>query len=280
MIISSNIKKYRELKDMTQENLAEQMNISRQSISKWERGDALPSVENLIRLSELLDLSLDDLVLNQSEFPLPFDYGTFKSKWVYFGWMFMPIFFIVNGLFALSYAGEGWYYVFGGLLMGGLIQETAMVDLKRYYNYFTVTKTGISYYSSKYYIPKPVKIILGVFGLRHVEFVSYKDIEEMQIYFGNNGFQGFNTTVSYRPRQYFYNREIFELRLTLKDGQKVHLNLDRAFFSDSLERRYFLAMFNYFKGQNIPLEDKYNVINSIEKEYSIIDEAYKLKEGF
>lgn len=280
MIISSNIKRYRELKDMTQENLAEQMNISRQSISKWERGDAIPSVENLIRLSELLDLSLDDLVLNQSEFPLPFNYGKFKTKWVYFGWMFMPILFIVNGLFSLGYAEEGWYYVIGGLLMGGLIQETALVDLRRYYNYFTVTKTGISYYISNHYIPKPIKIILGVFGLRQSEFVSYKDIKEMQIYFGNNGFQGFNTTVSYRPRQYFYNREIFELRLTLTNGKKVHLNLDRAFFPDSLERRYFLAMFNYFKEQNIPIEDKFNVIQSIEKEYSIIEEAYKLKEGF
>jgi transcriptional regulator with XRE-family HTH domain len=57
MIISNNIKKHREAQHFTQEELANRMHISRQSISKWERGDALPSIENLIALSELLDLS-------------------------------------------------------------------------------------------------------------------------------------------------------------------------------------------------------------------------------
>ena len=94
MIISSNIKKHRELKNYTQEELANQMNISRQSISKWERGDALPSIDNLIRLSDLLDLSLDELIMNRGELPLPLDYGKFKSKKIFVLSMIFPLLMI------------------------------------------------------------------------------------------------------------------------------------------------------------------------------------------
>lgn len=46
----------------TQEDLAERLNISRQSISKWERGEALPDIENLIELSKLYGVTIDELI--------------------------------------------------------------------------------------------------------------------------------------------------------------------------------------------------------------------------
>lgn len=48
MIINQQIKFYRTEQKMSQDMLAEKLNISRQSISKWERGESLPSIDNLV----------------------------------------------------------------------------------------------------------------------------------------------------------------------------------------------------------------------------------------
>lgn len=47
---------------MSQGELADRLNISRQAVSEWERGISLPSVEKLITLSEIFDVSLDYLI--------------------------------------------------------------------------------------------------------------------------------------------------------------------------------------------------------------------------
>ena len=46
---------------MTPEDLAEQLNVSRQSVSKWEAGTGFPEFDKLIKLSEVLEVSLDEL---------------------------------------------------------------------------------------------------------------------------------------------------------------------------------------------------------------------------
>lgn len=47
---------------MTQEKLAERMNVSRQTVSKWETGEAVPDVEKLLELSRLFSCTLDALL--------------------------------------------------------------------------------------------------------------------------------------------------------------------------------------------------------------------------
>lgn len=63
--LGSQIKKYREASGMTQENLAEILNLSRQAISKWESETARPSTENLIRLAELFQVDLQVFITGQ-----------------------------------------------------------------------------------------------------------------------------------------------------------------------------------------------------------------------
>lgn len=47
---------------LSQEELASELNISRQSVTKWENGQSFPDIENLIRLSEIFKVSIDRLV--------------------------------------------------------------------------------------------------------------------------------------------------------------------------------------------------------------------------
>ena len=48
--------------ELSQEELAERLGVSRQAVSKWERGESSPDTDNLIALSGLYQISLDELV--------------------------------------------------------------------------------------------------------------------------------------------------------------------------------------------------------------------------
>lgn len=62
MILGQRIKEEREKKGLTQDSLANTLNVSRQAISKWELGTAYPDIERLIELSEFFNISLDSLI--------------------------------------------------------------------------------------------------------------------------------------------------------------------------------------------------------------------------
>lgn len=62
MSIGSQIMKLRIERGLTQERLAEMLEVSRQSISKWELGQAVPAVDTVIRMSELFDVTTDEIL--------------------------------------------------------------------------------------------------------------------------------------------------------------------------------------------------------------------------
>ena len=61
MALAENIKALRKKKGMTQEELAENLHISAQAVSKWETGQSCPDVEMLPKLAIIFDTSLDKL---------------------------------------------------------------------------------------------------------------------------------------------------------------------------------------------------------------------------
>lgn len=65
MELSKKIYQLRKLSGMTQEQLAEKLNISRQTLSKWENGTSVPDVESAVRLSALFHTSLEELLLDE-----------------------------------------------------------------------------------------------------------------------------------------------------------------------------------------------------------------------
>lgn len=52
----------RKAKDLTQEQLAEKLDVSRQSVSKWESGQAIPELDKIIALSVIFDVTTDYLL--------------------------------------------------------------------------------------------------------------------------------------------------------------------------------------------------------------------------
>lgn len=62
-MLGDNIKKYRKLNNMSQDELAEKLNVTRQSVSLWETGQTQPSLDNIIAFTKLFDITTDDLLL-------------------------------------------------------------------------------------------------------------------------------------------------------------------------------------------------------------------------
>lgn len=63
MKFGEKIKKLRESKKITQQQMAESLNVSRQAISNWENDKNLPDIEMLILISHIFNISLDELIL-------------------------------------------------------------------------------------------------------------------------------------------------------------------------------------------------------------------------
>jgi len=64
MNLSDNLKKIRKDNNLSQEQLAEKLGVSRQSVSKWESGLAYPEMDKMLQLCQLFNLNIDEL-LNQ-----------------------------------------------------------------------------------------------------------------------------------------------------------------------------------------------------------------------
>ncbi len=83
MSLSENLQNLRKIKNMSQEELAEKLNVSRQAVSKWEGGNGYPETEKIIAICEIFDCSMDELVKGKITEDVKQEkskYDTIKSK--------------------------------------------------------------------------------------------------------------------------------------------------------------------------------------------------------
>ncbi|WP_208589495.1 helix-turn-helix domain-containing protein [Gracilibacillus suaedae] len=67
MNFAEKLKKERKRKSWSQEELAEKLFVSRQSVSKWENGQNFPNIEIIIKLSDLFGVTIDELLRSDDE---------------------------------------------------------------------------------------------------------------------------------------------------------------------------------------------------------------------
>ena len=65
--IANRLLQYRKRMGLSQEELAEKIGVSRQAVSKWERAEAAPDTDNLIELSKIYGVSLDEMLKGRPE---------------------------------------------------------------------------------------------------------------------------------------------------------------------------------------------------------------------
>lgn len=71
MTFGEKVQNLRKKAGMSQDALAERLEVSRQAVSKWERDEAMPETEKVVRIAKLFEVSLDELLLDIKEEPEP-----------------------------------------------------------------------------------------------------------------------------------------------------------------------------------------------------------------
>ncbi|WP_137610350.1 helix-turn-helix domain-containing protein, partial [Companilactobacillus huachuanensis] len=266
MALADNIVKYRNNNHLSQEQLAEALSISRQSISKWETGENLPSIDNLISLSGLLDISLDELITGEPYLHFPFNYGKPKNRW--------PVVFLVAMIIlgGLIFSGFHRFYVpflgaFAAYMMAILFYP---FDFKRYYTYWTLEKTGITYvandkdvYNSLDEVLIPIKTL---FHARKTEFISYQDMQKVEVKLDLlkvNPNATITTHGGYASSRGQYMNEGFHLIITTKTNQVVYLDLRQYYWPKSKERQMLSTIISFMKRKNIEFIDKQNIAEMV-----------------
>ena len=106
MSIGKNIKSLREERNLTQEQVAEELGVSFQAVSSWERDEYRPDTDKLIRLAEVFDVSVSAIAEERQK--------AFKTKEAIYNWEHMKTyvkttaknFKMRNTLKAVDYAIE------------------------------------------------------------------------------------------------------------------------------------------------------------------------------
>ncbi|MBQ8383233.1 MAG: helix-turn-helix transcriptional regulator [Clostridia bacterium] len=79
-MVGKNIKKAREEKGLTQDALAEQLNVTRQAVSNWENEKTQPDIETLDQIAQILGVDIERLIYGQErKFTIEKHYHTEKS---------------------------------------------------------------------------------------------------------------------------------------------------------------------------------------------------------
>lgn len=278
MALADNIIKYRKKNGMTQEQLAESLMISRQSISRWELGENLPSIDNLISLSGLLDISLDELITGEPYLHFPFDFGRPKSKTAAVILIIIVMFPILAG-----FIGNIWMSLVVALILYMIVVWFYPFDFKRYYNYWSLEKKGIRYisdnqevYSSWDNLVMPIKALLK---MRKTKFIPYRQMKEIAIHLQLLGYNPRHTI--YSPGTSQLMNEGFTLKITTKDEQIVYLTLKPYYTKKSKERQMLPTILEFLKRKNVKFIDKQNICELLkDNDKSLTEQLYEIRDGY
>lgn len=80
MALNDNIKKLREERNLTQQQLADKLYVSRQTICRWENGSRCPDLITAKKLALELGVSMDDLVSDEDVNDIQIKYGVWRSE--------------------------------------------------------------------------------------------------------------------------------------------------------------------------------------------------------
>ena len=93
--LGNQLQKLREKHDMSQQDLAEKLNVSRQAIYKWEHNNGHPDIENLIALSDVFQVTVDEMIRSddklREKINVDEDDSSFNDPGFYIGMVIMFI---------------------------------------------------------------------------------------------------------------------------------------------------------------------------------------------
>ena len=114
MNISEKIKKIRDDERLTQEQFAERIYVSRNAVAKWETNRGYPDIQNLITISEVFNVSLDELVKEDDKVKSKIIAESSSKKW-----HFLVIMYLIAIIIYIFY-----FLIFHKIFMLGFLIST------------------------------------------------------------------------------------------------------------------------------------------------------------
>ncbi|MHC5246985.1 helix-turn-helix domain-containing protein [Enterococcus sp. LJL90] len=262
-----NLTEQRKKRHLTQNDLAQKLNISRQSISKWETGEATPTIENIIRLSQLFEISIDELLTGLPYLELPFFVGRKGSKRILVG----PIIWgLLAAVFALMTSEN-----LGLALLVFLIIFSFVLFLcypptfNQHYNYWQLDKQSITYLQANSF-SENCRHILAILFSKEAKLekkLALAEIQAVTICYQKRPLQP-EQTLYYGFVAYLFKsfQEPFYLQLLLNSGEKVILDLRLDYTLSKNSYKHLNSLMNFFKQKGITINDPYQLIHADKKQ--------------
>ena len=162
----------REMKGLTQKALADQLYVTRQTVSRWECGERYPDIITLKKLSQILSVSLDDLLSGKEMSKVAEKNPVVENKAinnftsVLYSFVVLPVFIQLAKFVALIYFKA--YDRFGGspLTLSSIVYNLEQIVLIIIFSYgiYNAVKDTLT--------PKKIGIILFIFFIAHLLFTG------------------------------------------------------------------------------------------------------------
>ena len=159
--VGKNLKNIRKKNDLTQDELAEKLSVTRQAVSNWENGKTEPDIETLTKIAQIFDISIDELV---DGIPKGIKELRGKKSHLYIGIGF-TVFYVISSLLMIIFEKplhdyvnstyDVFYSAFSVLVWKPLTVFSAGIGISAL----------ISYISGLYMENKNLRIVFLIFGL-------------------------------------------------------------------------------------------------------------------
>ena len=260
MVLADMLKTERTKLGLTQDEVAEKLIVSRQAISKWEQGNGYPDIENLVRLSDLYNISLDELLRGEKHVTTPLRIGTYFGrrrliKNIFFLTLLVVFFFYG----ALEIAPFAWIFA----MIIGLI----IIIYKKTPNYWVLEKDGIRHSTPKNILVAPFRFFsMLLFGHdeRFNSFTPYSEIESITLTY-------FPAPVVWNINAYVWNPIIkFDSPENVNSGYNFKIitkngDIFRSQLKEIDAYSYLLSVTNFFKKQKIEIIDPREIQTTFDK---------------
>lgn len=132
MSIGENIYRLRTQKNLSQGALADMLDVSRQSVSKWETENAVPDLDKLIKMCEIFEISMDELTLGTENTKPPAPITTTLSHAQIIGYILLAA-TLFGGILSIVNAATYWLWV---LIMPMAVLTAVCLKVKEHTAYW------------------------------------------------------------------------------------------------------------------------------------------------
>lgn len=279
-MIEKQIRNLREQQHMTQQDLADKLRLSRQSISKWEQGVTYPDIDNIIQLSQLFNVSTDELLTGYKFIGRPFVIGIKPDRSllirkimgnIYAVLSFLVTFFLIPGLwFETNLPGLGYVIAVSLALAITLATMVFAQYSDKTLPYWVIEDDAIQYietYTFKEKIQRIRYILVHGQDNALLKSVAYADIASAEVTYIQKPVR--DEDIIPGPLHYYYPTVLsyyillsdMFIAITTKNGEKIRLDLSIEYYKNYGEAfAYFVEITKYFRQNNVVLTDSDNVI--------------------